>query len=437
MVKYIGEVTVVARFARPSIGGNMERAILVGVEKDNYDEFRYSMLELRNLAEACEIEVLDELTQKLDNLNNATYIGKGKVEELTKQISNIGANLVIFDDELSPSQIRNLEEATDCKIIDRTILILDIFARRAKTKEAKLQVEIAELSYMLPRLVGLRASLGRQSAGVGLSNKGAGEKKLELDRRKIEQKISMLNHELEDLVSERKNQRKQRKKNEIPVVALVGYTNAGKSTLMNSIISKYDLDEEKKVFEKDMLFATLETSVRRVELPNNKDFLLTDTVGFVSKLPHQLVKAFRSTLEEVKEADLLIHVVDYSNKDYASQIEITNNVLKEIGVQDIPMIYAYNKTDLIDIKRELEDDSLYISAKQGEAVEDLIDMVSKNIFKNYEVVKLLLPYEKGNIETYLRENAEIINVEYRENGIFMEVNCKISDANRYREYSVE
>ena len=170
----------------------MERAILVGVEKDNYDEFRYSMLELKNLAEACEIEVLDELTQKLDNLNNATYIGKGKVEELTKQISDIGANLVIFDDELSPSQIRNLEEATECKIIDRTILILDIFARRAKTKEAKLQVEIAELSYMLPRLVGLRASLGRQSAGVGLSNKGSGEKKLELDRRKIEQKISLL-----------------------------------------------------------------------------------------------------------------------------------------------------------------------------------------------------------------------------------------------------
>ena len=415
----------------------MERAILVGVEKDNYDEFRYSMLELRNLAEACEIEVLDELTQKLDNLNNATYIGKGKVEELTKQISDIGANLVIFDDELSPSQIRNLEEATDCKIIDRTILILDIFARRAKTKEAKLQVEIAELSYMLPRLVGLRASLGRQSAGVGLSNKGSGEKKLELDRRKIEQKISMLNRELEDLVNERKNQRKQRKKNEIPVVALVGYTNAGKSTLMNSIISKYDLDEEKKVFEKDMLFATLETSVRRVELPNNKDFLLTDTVGFVSKLPHQLVKAFRSTLEEVKEADLLIHVVDYSNKDYANQIEITNNVLKEIGVQDIPMIYAYNKTDLIDIKRDLDEDSLYISAKQGEAVEDLIDMVSKNIFKNYEVIKLLLPYEKGNIETYLRENAEIINVEYKENGIFMEVNCKTSDANRYREYRIE
>jgi len=415
----------------------MERAILVGVENDNYDEFRYSMLELKNLAEACEIEVLDELTQKLDNLNNATYIGKGKVEELAKQIHEINANLVIFDDELSPSQIRNLEEATDCKIIDRTILILDIFARRAKTKEAKLQVEIAELSYMLPRLVGLRASLGRQSAGVGLSNKGAGEKKLELDRRKIEQKISMLNRELEDLVNERKNQRKQRKKNEIPVVALVGYTNAGKSTLMNSIISKYDLDEEKKVFEKDMLFATLETSVRRVELPNNKDFLLTDTVGFVSKLPHQLVKAFRSTLEEVKEADLLIHVVDYSNKDYASQIEITNNVLKEIGVQDIPMIYAYNKTDLIDIKKDLEEDSLYVSAKQGEAVEDLIEMVSKNIFKNYEVVKLLLPYEKGNIETYLRENAEVINVEYKENGIFMEVNCKTSDANRYREYSIE
>lgn len=415
----------------------MERAILVGVEKDNYDEFRYSMLELRNLAEACDIEVLDELTQKLENLNNATYIGKGKVEELTKQIHDIDANLVIFDDELSPSQIRNLEEATECKIIDRTILILDIFARRAKTKEAKLQVEIAELSYMLPRLVGLRASLGRQSAGVGLSNKGSGEKKLELDRRKIEQKISMLNRELEDLVNERKNQRKQRKKNEIPVVALVGYTNAGKSTLMNSIISQYDLDEEKKVFEKDMLFATLETSVRRVELPNNKDFLLTDTVGFVSKLPHQLVKAFRSTLEEVKEADLLIHVVDYSNKDYASQIEITNNVLKEIGVQDIPMIYAYNKTDLVDIKRDLEEDSLYISAKQGEAVEDLIDMVSKNIFKNYEVVKVLLPYEKGNIETYLRENAEVINVEYKENGIFMEVNCKISDANRYREYSLE
>jgi GTP-binding protein HflX len=342
-----------------------QKAIIVGVHYDQKEDFSNSMEELAQLAEACDIEVVGEVTQKLDRVHSAHYIGKGKLQELTALLAEKDVQTVLFNDELSPSQVRNLEEATDCKIIDRTVLILDIFAQRAKTKEAMLQVEIAKLQYMLPRLAGLGESLGRQGGGSGLINRGSGETKLELDRRRIEDRISRLHKELDTLVVQRKNQRKMRKKKEMPSIALVGYTNAGKSTLMNVLIEKFHAATEKKVFEKNMLFATLETSVRNITLPNNKSFLLTDTVGFISKLPHQLVKAFRSTLEEVAEADLLIHVVDFSNPNYKEQINVTKQTLKELRAENIPTIYAFNKVDLVMEEVSMAGtDAVYLSAKK-------------------------------------------------------------------------
>lgn len=359
-----------------------QKALLVGVNLNNKSDFKESMEELSNLALACDFQVTGEVTQNLKASNNPLYIGTGKVKEVLYLIEETQSNVIIFNNELSPSQLRNLEKALKCRILDRTALILEIFAQRAQTHEAKLQVEVANLKYMLPRLIGSRENLGRQSGGVGTKNKGTGEKKLELDRRKVEERIVALNRELENVVFQRQTQRKRRSKNHIPVVALVGYTNAGKSTVMNAMIDSFKISEEKKVFEKNMLFATLETSVRSIVLPDNKNFLLSDTVGFVSNLPHDLVKAFRSTLEEVSEADLLIHVVDYSNPNYKHQIEVTKDTLNQIGAGDIPVIYAYNKVDLVESTVLLEEsDAAYISAKKKVGIDKLIELISKRIFK--------------------------------------------------------
>jgi GTPase len=414
-----------------------QKAIVVGVHYDQKEDFANSMEELIQLAEACDIEVVGEITQKLDRVHSAHYIGKGKLQELTALLAEKDVQAVLFNDELSPSQVRNLEEATDCRIIDRTVLILDIFAQRAKTKEAMLQVEIAKLQYMLPRLAGLGESLGRQGGGSGLINRGSGETKLELDRRRIEDRISRLHKELDTLVVQRKNQRKMRKKKELPSIALVGYTNAGKSTLMNVLLEKYHAATEKMVFEKNMLFATLETSVRNITLPNNKSFLLTDTVGFISKLPHQLVKAFRSTLEEVAEADLLIHVVDYSNPNYQEQINVTNKTLKELNAENIPAIYAFNKIDLAAGDTSMAGtDGVYLSAKKQIGINELVEAISKNVFKQYISCEMTIPYDKGNVLSYLTEKANILSTEYKEEGIFLSIECKEEDYNRYREYVI-
>ncbi|MGE0994626.1 GTPase HflX, partial [Bacillus sp. GMa5/2] len=403
----------------------------------NEDDFEYSMEELTNLAEACDVEVIGQVTQNLQRVNPSHYIGKGKIEEVAAYVQEIDANMVIFNDELSPSQIRNLEEDLDCKVIDRTILILDIFAQRAKTKEAQLQVEVAHLQYMMPRLIGLRESLGRQSGGVGTKNKGVGEKKLELDRRKIEEQISVLNKDLEALVAQRQTQRKQRKKNEIPVVALIGYTNAGKSTTMNAMLEIYNGTEEKQVFEKDMLFATLETSVRNIDLPDNKSFLLTDTVGFVSKLPHHLVKAFRSTLEEVAEADLLIHVVDYANPNYEQLIDITNETLKKIGVENIPTIYAYNKSDMVDVEiPKVQEDRVYLSAKKHVGIEELVEMIRSHIYKEYTKCEMLIPYDQGQVVSYFNNHAHVLSTSYENEGTKLEVECKTSDYEKYKCFAI-
>ncbi|MDF3552462.1 GTPase HflX [Bacillus cereus] len=415
----------------------LQRAVLVGVNVGNEDDFAYSMEELTNLAEACDVEVIGQVTQNLQRVNPSHYIGKGKIEEVAAYVQEIDANMVIFNDELSPSQIRNLEEDLDCKVIDRTILILDIFAQRAKTKEAQLQVEVAHLQYMMPRLIGLRESLGRQSGGVGTKNKGVGEKKLELDRRKIEEQISVLNKDLEALVAQRQTQRKQRKKNEIPVVALVGYTNAGKSTTMNAMLEIYNGTEEKQVFEKDMLFATLETSVRNIDLPDNKSFLLTDTVGFVSKLPHHLVKAFRSTLEEVAEADLLIHVVDYANPNYEQLIDITNETLKKIGVENIPTIYAYNKSDMVDVEiPKVQEDRVYLSAKKHVGIEELVEMIRFHIYKEYTKCEMLIPYDHGQVVSYFNNHAHVLSTSYENEGTKLEVECKTSDYEKYKRFAI-
>lgn len=413
----------------------IEKALLVAVNVNNQKYFLNSVEELRNLTYACNMDVLDVVVQNLENVNNATYIGTGKVKEIKEQAKYLKADLIIFNNELSPSQLRNLQKELDLPILDRTGLILQIFSRRAQTKEAKLQVEVAKLLYMLPRLVGLHSSLGRQGSGAGLSNKGSGEKKLELDRRRIEDKITELNKELKNIENERDVQRKQRKKKGIPLVSLAGYTNAGKSTLMNALVDIYKNDESKKVEEKNMLFATLDTSVRNITLPDKKEFLLSDTVGFISELPHSLVKAFRSTLEEIKQADLILEVVDFADENYKQHIEVTNKTLKELGADKIPLVYVYNKSDLVLEKLpKIEENAIYMSASNKIGIEELINIIKSRIFSNFIKTKLLIPYNRSDIVAYFNSNSNVVRTEYINEGTLLFVECKVEDYNRYKEY---
>lgn len=411
------------------------KVLIVGVNINNMDFFEESMEELVSLVDACNMEVCGKIIQNLKAVNKPLYIGSGKVEEVKEKVKECGAEVCIFNNELSPTQLRNLQEDLDMPILDKTALILEIFSTRAKTREAKLQVEVAKLQYMLPRLIGLHESLGRQGGGSGLSNKGSGEKKLELDRRRIEDKLTELRKELEEVEQERNTQRKKRDESGIPKVALVGYTNAGKSTLMNAMVDMFLKDETKKVMEKDMLFATLETSVRKITLENNKSFLLSDTVGFVSGLPHNLIKAFRSTLEEVRSADLLLNVVDYSDKNYEEHIAVTKETLKGLGADDIPVIYVFNKSDLmLDRLPFIDGNEIYISASKKLGIAELIELISSKIFSDYIDCEMLIPFEKGNIVSYFNTNATIKKTEYEQNGTLLTMNCKISDYNKYLEY---
>lgn len=414
----------------------MERkGIVVGININSENGFEESMVELKNLCMACDIEAIGELVQNSKQINKAHYIGSGKLDELKSLVNSEEVDIVIFNNELSSSQLRNVEKAIECEVIDRTALILSIFAERAKTREAKLQVEVARLQYLLPRLIGANENLGRQSGGVGTKNKGTGEKKLELDRRKIEAKIAALNKELEELKHQRETQRNLRRKSSVPQIALVGYTNAGKSSIMNSMIDTFKDSEEKKVFEKDMLFATLETSIRSIKLDDNKKFLLSDTVGFVSNLPHNLIKAFRSTLEEVCEADLLLHVVDISNPDYKHHLKVTNETLKEIGAESVPMIYVYNKIDLVD-DYLTEKNGVYISAKKNLGIDKLVETISNKVFNNYINCNMFIPYDKGNLLSYLNDNARVIDRKYRNDGTELSIECSNIDYEKYREYVI-
>lgn len=417
----------------------MEKAILVGVNIRNDEHFEYSMEELQNLAEALHVEVVGVVTQNLERITPSHYVGTGKIEEIKNFYEEAQANLVIFNDELSPSQIRNLERDLAAKVIDRTMLILDIFGRRAKTREAQMQVELAQLQYMLPRLVGLHASLSRQGGGTGggFKNRGAGETKLELDRRKIEDQIAKIKKDLEHVQEQRDTQRKQRRKNALPIVSIVGYTNAGKSTIMNQLLTQIGQEEHKQVFEKDMLFATLETSVRQIELPDKKTFLLTDTVGFVSKLPHHLVKAFRSTLEEARDADLLLHVVDVSNAEHGFMMDVTNETLKAVGVEAIPTVYVYNKADIANVPYPVvSGDNIWISAKQGVGLEELLQLIRQHIFSDYVTCEMLIPYDQGNVVSYLNEHASVHQTAYEENGTWLSLELKQADYTKYQHYVV-
>jgi len=424
------------------LGDNMEqekeKAILVGANIDLQGNFLKLMDELENLANACEIEVVGRETQNLIEINNSLYIGKGKAEEIAQKVGALGIDMVIFNNELSGKQMRNLSKIINCEILDRTALILEIFSRRARTKEAKLQVEVARLEYMMPRLVGMHTSLGRQGGGSGFFNKGSGEKKIELDRRRIEDKLTDLRRELEELSKDRETQRKKREESDIPLVSLVGYTNAGKSTLMNYMVDRFVKDKEKRVFEEDMLFATLETSVRKIELEDNRKFLLSDTVGFISELPHDLVKAFRSTLEEIKNADLLLEVIDYSDPDFAEHIKVTKETLEKIGASDIPIIYVYNKSEfMLDKLPLVDEDEIYLSIKEKRGMNELIDMIIDKIFSNYKICKMLIPFSEGSIVAYLNEHANVMETDYDERGTILKVECTDAQYNKYKEYVIE
>ncbi len=412
----------------------LTRVLLVGVDTGEEQDFERSMAELKSLAEACNKQVAGIITQKLDTVNKALYIGSGKVQEVKEFAAACEAEEIVFDNTLTPSQIRNLGRELELPILDRTNLILDIFAIRAKTKEAKLQVETAKLQYMLPRLVGMHEALSRQGGASGsLSNKGTGEKKLELDRRRIEHRISELRKELDEISGNRMTQRKKRSSSRIPQVALVGYTNAGKSTVMNHMVQRYGGKPEKLVMEKDMLFATLETSVRSIDTGDNKPFFLTDTVGFIHKLPHGLIKAFQSTLEEVKYADLLVQVVDFSDENYKQQMEVTSQTLKELEAGDIPQIVVYNKADkcqMVDLPK-LRESQIYMAAALDIGIEELAELIKDRLYAGNVDCFLQIPYDKGNVVSYFMENATVLEKEYREEGIWLHVNCRSQDAAKY------
>lgn len=413
------------------------KVILVGVDTGEEQDFEHSMDELASLAEAAYKKVVGIVIQRMEAVNKALYIGTGKVTEVKEYAKMTEAEEIVFDNALSPSQVRNLGRELELPILDRTNLILDIFAIRAKTKEAKLQVETARLQYMLPRLVGMRENLSRQGGtGGSMSNKGAGETKLELDRRKIEHRISELKKELEAVAKNRNTMRKKRGQSRTPQVALVGYTNAGKSTIMNRLVDRYGESGEKTVLEKDMLFATLDTSVRNIRTTDNKPFFLVDTVGFIHKLPHGLVKAFQSTLEEVKYADLLVQVVDFSDEHYKQQMDVTAETLKELEAGDIPRIVVYNKADkarLDDIPR-IRDHQIYMAAGQECGLEELVKMIQEAVYGDRVDAEFLLPFDKGAVVSYLMENATILDQEYCEDGTRLKVSCHKSDAEKYSAY---
>ena len=427
------------------------RAILVGLNTDKSDDdFERSMNELKELTKAIDIEVASVVTQSLNSPDNSTYIGSGKVQEIAAALDIFDVSIIIFNDSLSPMQVRNLEKILDTEVIDRTGLILQIFAKRARTREARLQVEYAQLQYMLPRLVGMGKTLSRQGGGSGrLSNKGSGEKQLELDRRRIEHRMSELRRELENVERERSTQRGKRLRSDIGRVSLVGYTNAGKSTIMNNLLRLYggDSSRDKTVLEKDMLFATLDTSVRKIEAPGHRPFLLADTVGFISELPHALVKAFKSTLEEAKYADILLEVIDFSDPEYRYHMDITKKTLSEIGAGDIPIIYVFNKSDIVREQQEednmlvmevprTKDDRIYICAKNDDSLEELVNLIEKKLSEKEIECELLLPYSEGATLSLLTERGVVKSTEYLSEGVKVIATLTESDISRLSEYTI-
>ena len=407
------------------------KSIIVAIDSINYhSKLEYLIEELKELAKACDIMVDYQMVQTLKRPNPVSYIGKGKLEELIQFIDAEDIELVIFNDELSPSQMKHLSELISCELIDRTGIILRIFEQRAKTKEAKLQVESAKLNYLLPRLVGANIDKIGQLGGSGF--RGSGEKQIELDRRIIHNRLNKIKKELESVALKSEIQRSKRKKNDVPIVALIGYTNSGKSTLMNYFLNHR---KNKLVLEKDMVFASLQTSTRLIELENQLPFLLTDTVGFVQELPKHLFKAFRSTLEELLEADLLIQVVDSSSIHYQEHIASTNVILSELKALEIPMIYAYNKVDLGGYASVVaKNPHLFISAKEGTNLNKLEKAITNILLKDGIKVNLKIPYTQGEDYASLVKLTKVIKTDYLDDNIYVEVICPITRIKQFEKY---
>ena len=415
-----------------------EKAILVG------SDTRESLEELKELTKACDIPVLESVYQSRNKIDAAFYIGRGKVLEIAQLRQKLRANVVIFDDELSGSQVRNLEAAIGAKVIDRTTLILEIFARRAKSREAKIQVELAQLKYRMSRLQGLGTIMSRTGGGIG--TKGPGEKKLETDRRHIKEQIYDLNDELKKIKKIRETQREKRNKESIPKVSLVGYTNAGKSTLRNAlcdVAAQKEVVGKEKVFEADMLFATLDITTRAIVLKNKGVITLTDTVGFVRKLPHDLVEAFKSTLEEVIYSDLLCHVVDTSSDTAIEQIKAVEEVLSELGASGKKTILVLNKIDkateeqLENVKKATSEyETIEISAREGINLEELLGLIEETLPYKMKKCEYLIPYDRSDMSSFLHRNGRVLEEDYRENGTFMFVEVDEESYNKSKDYII-
>jgi len=409
----------------------IEKIILVGVVDTTDNEL--SLNELEELAITAGCIVADRLVQKRGGIHRGHYIGKGKIEELKSLIDLTEATGIICDDELTSTQLKNMAEMLDTKVMDRTLIILDIFAKHARSAEGKVQVELAQLKYNLSHLAGLGKSLSRLGAGIG--TRGPGEKKLELDRRNIRNRISELSGELQDIEKHRKILRDNRLKNNTPIVSIVGYTNAGKSSIMNALTNANVLAENK-------LFATLDTTTRKYSLPNEgENILLTDTVGFIQKLPTNLIKAFKSTLEELKYADILIHVVDISNPHHEEHMSVVYSTISDLGCIDKPIITVLNKIDLCDSIENLSDpyakNVIQVSAKSGENMETLplaIDSILKT-FKSH--ISMLIPFEEGKLLNMIYDSAKILTKEYKDNGVYMEAYVSDEILNRVNKYILQ
>lgn len=396
------------------MGEQLERVILAGVQTYESDDTVQSLYELRELAETAGAVTVGTIMQSRETIHPATYLGKGKLEELKEMLYDLDATGVICDDELSPAQLNNLEQELECKVMDRTMVILDIFAQRAKTSEGKIQVELAQLKYRAARLVGMRASLSRLGGGIG--TRGPGEKKLEMDRRLIHNRIGQLKEQLEQVQKHRELIRSQRDKSQVKVAAIVGYTNAGKSTLLNTMT-------QAGVLEEDQLFATLDPTTRALDLPGKQQILLTDTVGFIRKLPHHLIEAFKSTLEEAKYADYILHVVDASNPQRDKQMHIVYDTLYQLDIREKTVITLFNKQDQVTDEEPIRDfkadHTLAISAKKGTGLEELKELFCTLLRDNKIFVERTIAYQDAGILQQIRKSGELLEEEYRPEGIFI------------------
>lgn len=391
-----------------------EKVILIGVSLNEGDDAEDSLLELAELVKTAGAEVAGTAIQNRDSIHPGTYVGTGKLQEIRQMITEFCATGIVCDDELSPAQIRNMEDALDTKVMDRTLIILDIFAARASTSEGKIQVELAQLKYRLSRLTGLGTSLSRLGGGIG--TRGPGEKKLEMDRRLIKTRIAQLNRELAEVRKHREVTRGQRNRNQTKVAAIVGYTNAGKSTLLNHLTNA-------DVLEEDKLFATLDPTTRNLKLDSGQEILLTDTVGFIRKLPHHLVEAFKSTLEEAKYADLIIHVVDASNPQKEKQMHIVYETLDMLEVKDKKVVTLFNKLDKVEEPEILHDfkadKTLRISARTGEGLTEFKEVLEEILREDKKLLEGTFPYDQGGQLTIIRKYGELLEEEYRDSGIYV------------------